>query len=459
MKALKQLSLMAILCLGLAACKKENQIQPETTLFEQKLNNKAVTANAQAIAAGFPESFESGSKTSYTTASITLSSGSWSLNDALLGNLSADAKNGSQSVRIRNTGILSMNFDVNGADVVTIAHAKYGTDATSTWQLWYSTNGGSSWQQSGSTVTSSTTTLSTITFNTAISGNVRFQIRKISGGTARINIDDFSISTGGDTTTTPPTTTTPGDNSYLLLGNPSNAVASISNPENYLMERTYYTSSYSKSRATPNWVSWHIGSSDLGSASRQDDFRADNNLPSGWYQVSNSSYSGSGFDRGHNCPSADRTSSTAANSSTFLMSNMMPQAPNNNQGPWADLENYTRSLVTAGNEVYVICGSYGSGGTGSNGGTTYTIDNGRVNVPSNTWKVILVLPNGNNDLNRITSTTRVITVNMPNTNGLNTNWKTYRTSVNAVESATGYDLLSNVPVAIQNAIESITDNQ
>jgi len=457
MKALKKLSLLGFLCLALAACKKENQTQPETNTFEQKLNTKAVTANAQAVVAGFPETFESGTKGSYAVASVTLSSGSWSLDDALIGNLAADAKNGSQSVRIRNTGILSMNFDVNGADVVTIAHAKYGTDANSTWQLWYSTNGGSSWQQTGSTITSSATTLSTATFNTAISGNVRFQIRKISGGTARINIDDFSISTGGGTTTPP--TTTPGDNSHLLMGNPSNAVASTSYPENYLMERTYYSSSYSKSRATPNWVSWHIGSSDLGSTPRQDDFRADNTLPAGWYQVSNSSYSGSGFDRGHNCPSADRTASVAANSSTFLMSNMMPQAPNNNQGPWADLENYTRSLVTAGNEVYVICGSYGSGGTGSNGGITYTIDNGRVNVPSNTWKVIVVLPNGNNDLSRITSSTRVITVNMPNTNGLNTNWKNYRTTVNAVESATGYDLLSNVPTSIQNVIEATTDNQ
>ncbi|MBE5321894.1 DNA/RNA non-specific endonuclease [Pedobacter sp. MR2016-19] len=456
MKALKKLSLLAILCLGLAACKKENQTEPGASVFEQKLNTKAAVASEQAVVSGFPESFESGTKSSYSTASVTLSSGSWTMNDALIGNQAADAKNGSQSVRIRNTGILGMNFDVSGADVVTIAHAKYGTDGNSTWQLWYSTNGGSSWQQTGSTITSSAASLSTVTFNTAISGNVRFQVRKISGGTNRINIDDFSISTGGGTTTPP--TTTPGDNNNLLMGNPSNAVANISYPENYLMERSYYTSSYSKSRATPNWVSWHISSSDLGSTSRQDDFRADNTLPSGWYQVSNSSYSGSGFDRGHNCPSADRTASVAANSSTFLMSNMMPQAPNNNQGPWADLENYARSLVTSGNEVYIICGSYGSGGTGSNGGITYTIDNGRVNVPSNTWKVIVVLANGNDDLNRITSSTRVISVNMPNTNGLNTNWKTYRTSVDAIESATGYDLLSNIPTAIQNALESRTDN-
>ena len=47
--------------------------------------------------------------------------------------------------------------------------------------------------------------------------------------------------------------------------------------------------------------------------------------------VSSTSYSGSGFDRGHNCPSADRTGSVADNTATFLISNMMPQAPRNNQ--------------------------------------------------------------------------------------------------------------------------------
>lgn len=453
MKRLKQLGLMALLCLSFAACKKDGVFEPQPATERAATKTTSSTTQAQVVA-GFPENFESGTKGSYASGTATLSSGSWTLDDALIGNLAADAKNGSQSVRMRNTGTLTMNFDVNGADVVTIAHAKYGSDANSTWELWYSTNSGSTWQKTGSTVTSSSTSLATVTFNTALTGNVRFQVRKVSGGTNRINIDDFSISTGGGTT--PPVT--PGDNSHLLLGNPSNAEANTLYPENYLMDKTYYVSSYSKSRGIPNWVSWHIGSSDLGSTPRQDDFRADNTLPSGWYQVSNSSYSGSGFDRGHNCPSADRTASVAANSSTFLMTNMMPQAPNNNQGPWANLEDYTRSLVNAGNEVYVICGSYGSGGTGSNGGTTYTINNGNVTVPSNTWKVIVVLPNGNNDLSRISATTRVIAVNMPNAQGLNTNWRNHRTTVDAIEAATGYNLLSNVPTSIQNTIEATTDN-
>ena len=79
---------------------------------------------------------------------------------------------------------------------------------------------------------------------------------------------------------------------------------------------------------------------------------------------------------------ATGTNTTAANEATFLMDNMIPQAPNNNEYTWANLEEYGRSLVTAGNEIYVVMGSYGSGGTGSSG-TATSVNGGKVAVPSN----------------------------------------------------------------------------
>lgn len=250
---------------------------------------------------------------------------------------------------------------------------------------------------------------------------------------------------------------TPTDaNDNLALGNPSGAVASTSSPTNYLLVKPQYTVGYNRDQGKPIWVSWHLGASDLGSAPRQDDFRADTDLPSGWYQVKTSDYSGYGFDRGHNCPSADRTATVADNSATFLMSNLMPQAPNNNQQTWANLEDYCRTLVRAGNELYIICGSYGRGGTGSAGYYT-TIASGKVTVPSNCWKVVVVLPEGSNDVGRVTSSTRVIAINTPNDNGLNSAWGGYRTSVNAIETASGLDLLSALPTSVQSAVESRTD--
>jgi endonuclease G len=245
-------------------------------------------------------------------------------------------------------------------------------------------------------------------------------------------------------------------NDNMLLGNPSGAVSSTSSPTNYLLVRPQYAVGYNRDQGKPIWVSWHLGAADLGSAPRQDDFRADPALPNGWYQVKPSDYSGYGFDRGHNCPSGDRTATLDDNSATFLMSNMMPQAPNNNQQTWGNLEDYCRKLVGQGNELYVVCGSYGRGGTGSAGYQT-TIAGGKVTVPSNCWKIVVVLPVGNNDVSRVTSGTRVIAVNTPNDNSINSAWGGYRTTVDAIEAASGLDLLSALPLGVQNAVEARTD--
>src|SRR3982751_1738025 len=61
--------------------------------------------------ASLTEGFESGSKGSYATGNVTLASGSWTLNDALIGNLAGDVKDGAKAARVRNSGRVTMNFD------------------------------------------------------------------------------------------------------------------------------------------------------------------------------------------------------------------------------------------------------------------------------------------------------------------------------------------------------------
>lgn len=404
--------------------------------------------------ASLSENFESGSKTSYAGASVTLSSGSWYLNDALLGTTSSDRKIGSKSVRVRNTGTITMQFNYpDGAATVEVYHAKYGSDGTSTWELYLSTNSGSSWSKVGSTVTTSSTSLSKASFTVNQTGNVRFEIRKISGGSARINFDDFVVSPYSPSGPEPATR----DNN-MGMGNPSGATTSTSNANNYLMTKTQYTLSYNNSKKTCNWVSWHLSSAWLGDAPRQDDFRSDYTLPSSWTKVTTSDYTNSGFDRGHMCPSADRDGSITDNSATFLMTNMIPQAPKNNQQTWAYLENYCRALVDEGNELYIISGPWGQGGTGSKGYKT-KISSKNIVVPSYTWKIIVVLPVGSNDVSRVNTSTRVIAVWMPNTQTVNSNpWGYYRKSVDYIESQTGYNFLSNVSTSVQSVIEARVDN-
>ena len=392
------------------------------------------------------EGFEAGGKTSYAAANVTLGTGSWFMNDALTGNLSTDRKTGAWSARIRNTGLIHMNFNKTGAGTVSIQHAVFGTDGPSTWQLWSSTNNGSTWSQVGSTVTTSSTTLQTATFTVKNGVAIRFEIRKVSGGANRINIDNVQIGDFSSPTPTP----TPTPSEHLTMGNPSNAVTNVTQPNNYLMEKPQYSMSYSRDNGGPNWVSWHLDASWLGSAPRQDDFRADTTLPTGWYRVQATDYSGSGFDRGHMCPSADRTVTIAANSATFLMTNMIPQLPANNQGVWANLESYSRTLVSQGNELYIISGGHG---------LQFFIANGHVAVPAQTWKVIIVLPVGSNDVSRVTTSTRTIAVVMPNSGTIGSDWRAYRVSVDQVEAITGFDFFSSVSSGIQAVIEGRVDNQ
>jgi len=148
-------TIAAVLLFVLPSCQ-ETPVDPA----KQAAQNSNTNTSLQKVTVS--EDFELGSKTSYASGDVTFSSGVWTLNDALVGTSASDPKNGTKSVRTRNSGKLTMKFNrTDGAGVVTVKHAKYGTDANTTWQLWYSTNSGTSWTQTGATITTSSTTLST----------------------------------------------------------------------------------------------------------------------------------------------------------------------------------------------------------------------------------------------------------------------------------------------------------
>jgi endonuclease G len=443
MRPLKSCSLLSLALAGvlLTGCTEESAgLDPDAP-------HAPGSGNEPLAAVTTVEGFEAGSKTSYTVADISLDSGLWRFDEALIGTSSSDIKNGSRAARVRSAGRLTMGFDrTSGATTVTIRHAAYGTDSDGTWALFRSTNGGSSWTQVGAQVTTSGHTLATASFTVNVTGAVRFEVRKLDGGTNRINFDDVSISnnSGGGG---------PGASisRHTALGLP--AAAGTSDIDAYLSVKSGYVLSYNGSSKVPNWVSWELNTAYLGSTDRRDDFRSDGTLPGNVPQASLADYVGSGYDRGHMTPSADRTLTAEANSQTFYLTNMIPQAANNNRGPWARLEDYCRTLVGSGKELFVI-----SGGTFS--ASSNFIGSGVI-VPDKTFKVIVVLDSTSAGAADVTTSTRVISVLMPNEDSQissSTDWRSYRVSVDTIEAQTGDDYLSDVSASVQSLIEARTDN-
>ena len=238
-------------------------------------------------------------------------------------------------------------------------------------------------------------------------------------------------------------------NINLKYGNPSNA--NLKDPNNYLLIKSQYALSYNCENGIPNWVSWQLNHSWLGSVDRSDNFHSEPDLPDGCYVVRPKDYRGSGYDRGHLTPSGDRTKRESDNSATFSMINMIPQAPANNREVWRELEEYSRNLVAQGKELYIV-----AGGEGKKKATCEAdpcgIADGKIFVPKYTWKVILVLDNSGNIEN-------TIAVIIPNSQEVaRTDWQDYIVSVDEVENKTGYNFFDRLSNNLQQKIEAKTYN-
>lgn len=110
---------------------------------------------------------------------------------------------------------------------------------------------------------------------------------------------------------------------------------------------------------------------------RSNNFRPDNRT-SVSNRVSPIDYIRTGYDRGHMVPAGDSTTD-AEMSSTFLMTNIVPQKPTLNRGAWNDLEQLVRRLVQfRGRDTWVVTGAIYDGLNFING----------IPVPSGYYKIV-----------------------------------------------------------------------
>ena len=259
---------------------------------------------------------------------------------------------------------------------------------------------------------------------------------------------------------TPPPPPAPAGATYaqMLLGNPSDATSDENNRDNYLMLKPFFAVAYDNSAGEPRWVSWRLCATDLGTAPRKRTFDPDDTLPNGFLHVQTRMYTSSGFDRGHMCDHSDRAATLESSYATFVMTNIVPQAPNNNRKCWAQLENYCRELARSGDRLYITSGPAGKGGVGSNGAAE-TIADGRVVVPAETWKVIVVTADsGRDDLSAVNASDRVIAVDVPNDDTkCGEEWAGFRCAPATIEAKTGLHFFGALPVDVRFRFDAEVD--
>ena len=123
-----------------------------------------------------------------------------------------------------------------------------------------------------------------------------------------------------------------------------------------------YSLEWDCDKKSHRWVCYQMHKYGGSTVKRSDAWAEDPDIPSyARFSNTNSMYSGSGFTRGHICPSADRLYSYQANAQTFYYSNMQPQFYNfnggdNYNGIWVRMENQLRSWVaTTGYDTLYVC--------------------------------------------------------------------------------------------------------
>ena len=205
-------------------------------------------------------------------------------------------------------------------------------------------------------------------------------------------------------------------------------------PGDFIME-------YDTAKRHPKWVAWPLNKSHIGSSGRTDYWQFDPRIPGECASVRADFY---GYDRGHLCPSADRTASVAMNRQTFMYSNMSPQTGAFNQGIWATLEGKVRNWANV--DTLYIC----AGGTiGKESDIMSYTDPSRMAVPKFYFKVILrkKASTGAFDAigfwfeNRSYSGTPLSSAQVK--------------TIDEIETLTGLDFFYNLPKAEQDRVEAM----
>ncbi|WP_104385385.1 DNA/RNA non-specific endonuclease [Sphingobacterium sp. HMA12] len=118
-----------------------------------------------------------------------------------------------------------------------------------------------------------------------------------------------------------------------------------------------YAMLYNKTLKMAYWVAYPLYRDILGSGNRTDAWGFDPAVSTAFQPVLFKGFQPTGYDRGHQLPSADRNLNITQNKTTFYFTNMTAQASRLNQGLWANLETKVRTWTAQCDTMYVVTGA------------------------------------------------------------------------------------------------------
>lgn len=220
-----------------------------------------------------------------------------------------------------------------------------------------------------------------------------------------------------------------------------------------------YSICYDVDKKVARWVAYPLHTSyTLPNVGRTDAWAYDPNtqqpvIPDSDQQYIIETY-GTGYARGHQCPSADRYSTIATNEMTFYATNMMPQNSRFNSGVWGTLESKVRENMVK-DTLYVVTGTFFG-----NSETTTDRKGNVIGVPSNCWKVLLRTRKGNSG-KRIQDCTADELMGIgfwfANSSSSSGSPANYSMSIAEVEERTGFTFFRNLPAEAAAAVKQQND--
>ena len=222
------------------------------------------------------------------------------------------------------------------------------------------------------------------------------------------------------------------------FGEPRIVDASKAGKDLVILKRKGYWAGWSPSLGHPLWSAYEVPTTNkLNYLPDRPPFMPDSQAPR---TAAPEDYTSTGYDRGHLAPNRLITLryGKAAQRETFLMSNIAPQKPELNRGPWRELEQIVADdLSGVGDTMWVITGVVPDR-------TQKLKKKSKVCVPSAFYKVIAGVHKDK---------LRVIAVMMPQETREGKYPRYCITSVDAIEAATGIDFFPALNADQQSALE------